>query len=411
MAIAENRNAKTPGSKLPLLVLISIVLVTSGSIGWVRFKQEQNKNIQQSQTYLKQVCQANIPTNSNVLDTSKKVNEAVKLLNSVPNIPGLPYQQAQNELNNFGGCIKGINTTRDFVEAKKISQKALGINQAKILPIKEWQVMSSDLERAIVLLKTIPKDAVVYSKSQKELPNYQKKLQQINQKIHNEESALNAFTQAEDLTKEVDSLTQNSPNIESLSEAESKVKTAIQILEDIPSRTTISEKSQNNLSVYRNKLKDIQYKLSSKQLQPLVKNFSNFANSLDASIGYYEYSKQVNNLQEKFNNLLKESSAINNHPAAKALERALTRYNDALIVWRYCHEGNCLDSLSAVILNPRPVRWLTASFKIKGVPLTKKYQVQLTSNIFGQKFIQQNEALATIWEEAIQEIQEAQKQI
>lgn len=407
MAIADNRNTKIPNSKLRLLILVSVVLAGSGYFGWMKFRQEQEKNIQQAQVLLEQVCQSDIPVDSSVLNSSKKVDEAIGRLSGVPNIPGLPYQKAQVEINNFSACVKGLNAQRDFVTAKSLGKNAFLLDESKIFPIKDLQPISSDLEKAVVLLKNIPQNTSDYARFQKELKIYQDKLQQINQKIKLEESAANAFTQAEIFNQEIDDIiTQRSPTIESLSEAELKLRTSIQLLEDIPKRTTISEKSQTTLTVYQKKLKDIQYKLSSKQLQPLVKKISSFASSLDASIGYHEYVKQVSDLKGEFKNLTQDSSALNIHPGAKALEKVLARYDDALIVWRYCHEGNCFNSLSAGIIDPRPVEWLPDSFAVKGVPLSKTYQVKLTSNIFRQKFIQQNEVLADIWEQAAQEIKE-----
>jgi hypothetical protein len=411
MTIAENKNSKTPGKRLVLVALISAILVTGGSLGWMKFKQEQNKKIQQAQTLFNQACQTNISTNTNVLDTFKQVDEATKLLHSIPNLPGLAYTEAQQELNNFSACIKIVNAEREFIEAKGLTKKALAISKDTILSLQEWQVIHSDLVKAIDLLKKIPNDVDIYPKSQRELNKYQKSLNLVSQKIQYEQSALNAFTQAKTLNDEANELTRKSSNLESLSEAEAKEQDAINILKSIPDGTSLSEKRQQSLSIYESKLRNIQDQIVTITLQPLMKNFSNFASGLDASIGYHEYSQQVNNFKEEFNNLVQESSAINNHPSTKALERALDRYNDALTVWRYCHEGNCFNSVSAGILDARLVEWLPSSFEIKGVPLTEKYQLQLTPNIFRKKYILLNEALTKIWEQAQQDITEAKSQI
>lgn len=411
MAIANNKNTKTPGSKQALFVIISAVVVASGYFGWIKLRQGQEKDIQQARILLEQLCQSEIPANTNVLETYQRVNEVTNRLHRVPNIPGLPYQKAQDELNNFSTCIKSINAQKDFVEAQRLSQKALLINDTKVLDVKDWHKISSDLDKAIILLKNIPQDTSTYDKSQKELKIYQNKLKQIHQKIQNEELAANAFKQAENFNQEADDITnQSSSSLESLSEAEFKIKSAIETLKDVSNNTNISQKIQNNLLIYQNKLKDIQYQISTKKLKPLVKRISNFASSLDVSIGYNEYSKQVKQLKDEYENLTKESPAVVSHPGAKALAKALNRYNDALIVWRYCHEGNCLNPISAGILDYRPITWLPASFAIKGKPLLKAYPVELTSNIFGQKFVQQDEVLTEIWNRAAQDIKEVRDQ-
>lgn len=166
MNIAENNNNKIPNKKLVLVGLISVVLFTGGLIGWIKFKQEQDKKIQQSQTLLAQACQTNISANPNFLDASKKVNQATKLLYSVPNIPGLGYQQAQTGLNVFSTCIKTVNAKENFFEAKRLSRKALGIDAEMTFSVQEWEGIRSDLGKAIDLLKTIPKDVNTYAESQ-----------------------------------------------------------------------------------------------------------------------------------------------------------------------------------------------------------------------------------------------------
>ena len=94
MNIAENNKTKTPNKKLVLVGLISVVMFTGGVIGWIKFKQEQEKKIQQSQALLAQACQTDISANANFLNASKKVDEATRLLYGVPNLPGLAYQKS-----------------------------------------------------------------------------------------------------------------------------------------------------------------------------------------------------------------------------------------------------------------------------------------------------------------------------
>ena len=411
MNIAENNNNKIPNKKLVLVGLISIFMFTGGLLGWIKFKQEQEKKVQQSQALLAQACQTDISANSNFLDASKKVNEATNLLYSVPNIPGLGYQQAQTGLNNFSTCIKTVNAKENFFEAKRLSKKALGIDTEMTFSVQEWEGMRSDLEKAIYLLKTIPNDVNTYAQSQKTLKVYQNQFQQVNQRLQQEQTAVNAFNRAEDLKNEADQLTRNSPKLETLNEAESKVKDAIQIIKTIPQGTTVSQKSQDSILIYQDKIEGIYYLIDSKNLEPLVKLFSRFADSLDGRTEYQDYANKVKNLNKKFTDILKEAPVTKNHPSAKALKSALNRYNDALIVWQYCQQGKCQNSLSAGIIEFRNVLWIPDSFKIKNVLLTKKYKVKESSNIFTQKFFQLNQVRSAIWEQAESDIQEAQGQI
>lgn len=411
MNIAENNNNKIPNKKLVLVGLISVVLFAGSLIGWIKFKQEQEKKIQQSQALLTQACQTDISANSNFLDASKKVNEATKLLYSVPNIPGLSYQQAQTKLNNFSTCIKTVNAKENFFEAKRLSRKAFLFDDEMTLSVQEWEGMRSDLGKSIDLLKSIPNDVNTYPQSQKALKVYQNQFQKVNQRLQQEQTAVNAFNRAEDLKNEADQLTRNSPSLETLNEAESKVKDAIKLIKTIPQGTTVSPKSQDTILIYQDKIEGIRYLIGSRFLEPLLKLFSTFADSLNSRTEYQDYANKVKNLNKKFTDILKEAPVTKNHPSAKALKNALNKYNDALIVWQYCQQGKCQNSLSAGIIEFRNVLWLPDSFKIKNVPLTKKYKVKESSNIFTQKFVQLNQVRSAIWEQAKSDIQEAQGQI
>ncbi|MFH7028363.1 MAG: hypothetical protein ACHBN1_23945 [Heteroscytonema crispum UTEX LB 1556] len=411
MALTENNNAKTPDKKTLIFILISLTLLVGGSIGWIKLKQEQEKKIQQAQILLTQSCQNNLSGNTNVLDTSKKVGEASRLLQSLPNLPGLGYQNAQNELTNFSTCIKRAKATEYFVEAQKISKKALETDNQTIFTVQDWQTINSDLVKAIDLLKTIPPDVNFYNSAQKQIKLYQKKSQLISQKIQQEQAAVTAFSQAEDLQKQADTMIQNRPKIQTLSEAESKLQDAIKILESIPEATTVSDKSKENLSIYGDKLEIIKYRIATKQLQPLLKNFSDFAASLNTRTEYDNYSQRLKTLQDSFGNLIKQTPEIKSHPTVKALSTALSRYNDALILWRYCEQGNCSNSFSAGIgiLDFREASWIPDSFKINNALLTKKYKVKTTANIFRRKYFQLNDALSQIWGQAKQDIQQAEE--
>ncbi|NWF61504.1 MAG: hypothetical protein HXY43_20200 [Fischerella sp.] len=260
-------------------------------------------------------------------------------------------------------------------------------------------------------MKNIPPDVNIYAKAQQELKQYQIKLGELNQLIEKEQIAVTAFNSSEALNREVDKINQNQPNLDSLGKAESKIKNAIQVLETIPPGTTVSEKSKNLLSTYQHKLADIKYKIANLKLESFVKNSYNFATAVDTKMEYQEYSAQLNKLKSNFNDIIQQSSAIKNHDSAKALSKALNCYNDAQIIWRYCHEGNCSTSISAGFLELRRVLWLPSSFAIKGVPLAQKYQVPVNSNIFRKKYIRLNDTLINIWKQAEKHIKEAQVQI
>ncbi len=140
------------------------------------------------------------------------------------------------------------------------------------------------------------------------------------------------------------------------------------------------------------------------RLNNLVDSFQKFAKKLRKNMGYIEYSERLENLKLNFENTFKQPFVIENS-TTKSLEKALSYYDDALIIKRYCYEGNCIHSTSALLVRYRwRVLWLPTSFKLNGVPIAEKYVLPATSNIFRKKYVKVNDALQKIWFEAEQEI-------
>lgn len=408
MALAENRNFKMPNKKFLLGAFFFFAIITGLSVTWMRLKDQQERDIAFAQGSLAQACVTGAASSNSFVDSSAKIIQAAKLLQSIPNFPGSAYQKAQGELNNFAPCINNVLANENFVTAKQLSTKALNVDEKVILPANEWAALRSDLEKAIGLLQVIPSEVSpnsnVYSQSQKQLKVYQNQLDFINQKIQSENTSINVFTQAEDLVKEANKINNNSPSTEVLTEVALKYQSAIDLLKSIPAGTTVSAQTQQNLVVYQEKFKELQNRLATKLLQPLFGDFVDFASSLNTNTEYIQYSQDLASLNSKYNNLLKEAPGIKNHPDAKVLAKVLNTYNDARYIWQYCDAGKCANSLSAGFVELPLVAWIPANFKLKGALITQKYKLKPVTNIFGQKYIKLNTVLSQIWNQAERDI-------
>ncbi len=402
MTLAKRKNPHLKYRKTIFFLLFATLLVAGSSFGWVKFQQEQERKIILAQSLLTRECKEQTEAD-NFSETSKNVNQAVKLLGSVPKLPGETYPEAQKELTKFSECTKTVDAKSSFLNAENLSKKAFSVDNQTVLPIEEWQKIRFQLETAIVEIQNIPTDVDVSKQAQSKLSKYQNQLKLINQKTQNEQIAVNALRRARKLKSQAENIVRFN-NLKSLSKAQLQINNAIQIINSPPDKTTISENKKDYLESYQTLLNNIQYKMAVIRLNNLVDSFQNFAKKLRKNMGYIEYSQRLENLKLNFENNFKQPFVIENS-TTQSLEKALSYYSDALTIKRYCYEGNCIHSTSALLVRYRwRVLWLPTSFKLNGVPIAEKYVLPATSNIFRKKYVKVNDALQKIWFEAEQEI-------
>ena len=406
MALVKHKNTHIEYRKIIFYIFFATILVTGASFGWIKFQEEQEKKIILAQNLLVKECLK--PTvNNNFSETAKNVDRAVKLLDSIPQLPGSTYPKAQTELANFSECIKTVNAKNSFITAQLLSKRALSVDNQTILPITEWRKIRLDLTAAIIQIDSIPSDIEIGKEAQKELKKYQNQLKVIDKNIQDEQLAIEGLNNARNLKIAAENMIRRQNNLQSLSRAELRLKDAITIMIKLPEGTTISAQKNDYLQTYQSLLNDIQDKIAVIRINDLVNTFRKFAGELNTKIEYAEYSEDVEKLKSNFNNTIKESSAIKNNPTTKSLAKALSHYEDALIIKRYCYEGNCINSGSAFIFQSKwKALWIPVSFKLGSVPITEKYILPVTSNILRKKYVKVDEALAWIWAEAEAEIEQ-----
>ncbi len=405
MVLVKDKNPQLKYKKTSFVVLFATLLVAGSSFGWIKFQQEQERKIGLAQNLLAKECVEQTQSD-NFSATAKNVDRAVKLLYGIPKLPGSTYPEAQKELTKFSECIKVVNAKSSFITAKSLSTKAFSVDNQTVLPIEEWQNIRVDLESAIIETQSIPPDVDISKEAQTELNKYQNQLQLINQKTQNEQIALNALNRSINLKLQAENIIRYNFNLKSLSQAELKVRNAIQLIDDLPDKTSIAENKEKYLKSYQIVLNKIQYNMAAIRLNLLVNSFKKFAERLRSPMGYIEYSERLENLKFNFDNIFKQPFVIENE-TTKSLEKALSYYDDALVIKRHCYEGNCLHSTEALIFRYRwRVLWLPMSFKLNGVPITEKYVLEISPNIFRQKYVKVNDALKGIFHQAEKEIKQ-----
>jgi hypothetical protein len=408
MAITQDRPVKVFNPKTPRGILIAIALLTGSAIGLNLVRDQQIQKIEQAQTLLTQACAANLANNPQ--GTAQQVDSATQLLRSVPQVPGLGYRLAQAELADSAPCIQRVQSTANLQQAQTLSAPALKTNSTTVLSTQEWQTLQTNLNAAIVLLEAVPPSAAVHPQAQAQLKIHQAKATEITARIQTEAGAANAYLRAVGLIQKADQLAAT-PSQGNLLAAEGNVQEAIRLLESVPEGTTISDSRSVTLETYRNKLIEIQTQWLTQQLQPLVENFQSFATSLETDIGYDSYLAKWSALKQQFETQTQDSDLIREHPVTQTLAIAVQNYDDALAVWRYCHEDNCYTSFQAgFFLDSPSISWLPETLQLQGRTLDQAYPVDSTYSLIRQgRFVQLNSTLREIWRSAEAKVEQAKE--
>jgi hypothetical protein len=417
MAMIHSRQPVTPPhSPKPLdrrtiAVILSGVFLAGSAVAWKIAQSQQTHKIQQASLALDQACATNLANEDNALSAAQQIDTAVRQLRSVPMIPGLGHTTAQTQLRASARCIQQVKSAASFVQANRLTDSALKITATTVLSSQEWQTLKSNLETAIATLQTIPSDAAAYPQAQSEIARYQTQRSEVATRLQIEAGAVNAYLRAVQLIEAADEATRT-PTLESLTNAERNIQEAIQLIQGVPGGTTISESRDVTLTDYQTKLVEIQNQLLSQRLTPLIEDFLTFATSLDTSMGYSEYAQEWNDLKTRFVTQTQNSALLSNHPVTQTLAIAVQQYDDALILWRYCHEQNCSTSFQAGFLLESPaLLWLPEDLDTQGKPLNQSYEIASTYSLLKQsRLVPLNTALRRIWQDAEQQIQDAKAQ-
>jgi serine/threonine protein kinase len=156
----------------------------------------------------------------------------------------------------LNNCSANIKYGSIYKEASNSAEAALGIiNNAK--SVKDLQGAQTQLKNSIQALGTVPKTVDSYTDAQKLLPNYQKQLKNLQEKITLETKAQQELQQAKTLANPV--LTQKKlPNsVSALTVERDKLKEGIQRLDKIPSNSLIAPQRQVEKQAYLQKTKQL----------------------------------------------------------------------------------------------------------------------------------------------------------
>ncbi|QLE56458.1 hypothetical protein [Nostoc sp. TCL26-01] len=191
-------------------------------------------------------------------EASNKWQEAISILESIPEDSFVTVEANRNleQYRNNYAVISSrlsdeIQASELLANAKKLSWEAVKITQNPPHSSTTWKQASVQIEQAIKLLETIPKNSPLYVQEQQRLKEYKANYTTINQRRIIENNAVLKFKQAQNLARQVEKITENTPyTLVGLQDALLKIKQATNLLNSIPSGTTVSGKASEVVQIY-----------------------------------------------------------------------------------------------------------------------------------------------------------------
>jgi serine/threonine protein kinase len=156
----------------------------------------------------------------------------------------------------LNNCSANIKYGSVYKDASNAAESALSaINTAK--SVKDLQGAQTKLQNSIQELGKIPKNVDSYADAQKLLPNYQKQLKNVQEKVTLETKAQQELQQAKAIANKV--LEQKKPagSLSALTGDRAKLQQAIQRMDKIPANSLIAPERQTQKQAYLKKTKEL----------------------------------------------------------------------------------------------------------------------------------------------------------
>jgi chemotaxis protein histidine kinase CheA len=156
----------------------------------------------------------------------------------------------------LNNCSANIKYGAVYKEASNSAEAALSvINNAK--SVKELQTAQSQLQQSIQQLDKVPKTVDSYSEAQKLLPNYQKQLKAVQERLTLENKAQQELKQADAVATKVLAQKKLPETVAALSDNKAKLQQAIQRIDKIPQKSLSTSQGLTQKQAYLKKSKEL----------------------------------------------------------------------------------------------------------------------------------------------------------
>jgi hypothetical protein len=156
----------------------------------------------------------------------------------------------------LNNCSANIKYGSVYKEASNSAESALSvINNAK--SVKDLKGAQTQLQQSILALSKVPKNVDSYADAQKLLPNYQKQLKNLQEKVIIETKAQQDLQQAKTLANKVLTQKKLAGSLTVLTNDRAKLQQAIQRVDKIPSNSLSATQRQTERLAYLQKSKEL----------------------------------------------------------------------------------------------------------------------------------------------------------
>ncbi len=334
-------------------------------------------------------------------------------------LTGCSYQRSFSSLDSSFDAIKDdsasaqtLSPLERFQSAQTLAwNAALAVNHSPH-STNTWQEARVKWRQAIHLLETIPNNSSFGKKATQKLASYRANYDAIDQRLRNEEIAVESFQRSQALAWQAAVTVQRPPHrLQVWERAEQKWKEAIAALEAVPRYTSLFSKAQEKLPAYRENYENIRRRVQTEKVAAAtLQQFSDAADQLTTlqnavvkgealdSIGirYENYGKLVQSLKQSLKELESQPEG-RLHPAYETLAAAIADYDFAIDLWQIYQN---LRQANAWFLNNEDLyNQLIPLSKIDSTTLLKRYKVKIYQG-HNEAKVPLKSTLWDIWEHA-----------
>ncbi|MBI4785302.1 MAG: hypothetical protein HY785_28940 [Oscillatoriophycideae cyanobacterium NC_groundwater_1537_Pr4_S-0.65um_50_18] len=329
--------------RMALLSTGMLAILAGGVIGGLSIRKAQYDKMAQAQIFFNKACHTETFSNAQALKLAQQNwTEAENLLRTVPFMPGLGIRDAQEIGSMFDRCKQNLDATSYFFEAADMSRDARNtVNQLQGIPKESWIAHLQQLDAAIEhlkLIQTVPQDLLIFRASQQRLDEYQGFRVKVQNRLNQEQQAVENFQTAEKLHEQF-AAKQAFFDTLSRSNAEQALVSAIDYLKKVPSeRTTVSAIAIQTLERYNQELSDFRIEPVRQNLRSLADSFAQLSSDLQTNLTFDNNTlAALDHLANQFTQFQQETS-INTHPSMPYFAVALQDYQFAQALWQDCNE-------------------------------------------------------------------------
>jgi hypothetical protein len=242
-------------------LLAIVVLAPSTWFAWSVYQRSETEKILNSISTIMSEPTNDIPDNMESLQIKiKDLETAISIMQQIPPTAKDFYLQAQTNLTKLQvrkDLLSQLLETESKVLQSISTAEALAIEAVKIgakprNTAKDWNEAYAKWQEAISVLQRTPKSRFVSAKITKSLANYQESLSVARSKISGEQQANDLLSRARSLASQAVKIAENPPHAATTwAIAYGKWQDAVDLLEKIPSSTSITAESRRLLNQYK----------------------------------------------------------------------------------------------------------------------------------------------------------------